>query len=275
VDGSKLIFVKGGTYTMGWSHPDDRNAYLTENPLHEVTVDDFFLSCHEVTNKQFCKFLNEKGNQTEEGKPWMDLSGKLDEISCQIEKDGEKFKVKAGYEMYPVICVNWYGAVAYCKWLSEKTGRTYRLPTEAEWEYAARNGGKEIRYSWGNEFPKANIGGNIADGTYKKKYPDYAMATADYSDGFIYTSPVSQFEPNTMGLFDMSGNVAEWCGDWKDDYAASSDTNPTGPETGDDKVTRGGSWNTGIGTLGLFQRSANRPRAYSTMIGFRICMDPK
>ncbi len=275
VDGSNMVFVKGGTYNMGWTHPEDINVFKTENPQHEVTVGDFFLSTHEVTYKQFCMFLNEKGNQTEEEKPWLELDGSLDDVYCMIKQKGDKFTVKADYEMYPVICVNWYGAVAYCKWMSEKTGRNYRLPTEAEWEYAARDGGKDIRYSWGNDFPKAGKGGNIADATYKKKYPDYLMSTEEFNDGFVYTSPVSQFDPNTLGLYDMSGNVSEWCSDWKDDYYSITVTDPTGPEIGDDRVIRGGNWNTGVGTLALFQRSGNRPRAYSTMTGFRICMDPK
>ena len=275
VDSSKMIFVKGGKYMMGWSHPNEYNVFKSDNPAHEVTLDDFYISDHEVTNKQYCLFLNEKGNQTENEKPWINLTGKLYDISCQIIMNSDKFEVTKEFENYPVVFVNWYGAVAYCKWLSEKTGKVYRLPTEAEWEYAARSMGKEYNYSWGNDKPKGNTGGNIADAANKKAFPNYAMATAEYNDGYVYTSPVSRFNTNELGLFDMTGNVSEWCSDWKDNYSATKQMNPSGPSSGDDKVARGANWNNGLNTASLYLRSGNRPRAYSAMTGFRICMDPK
>jgi len=271
-DGSKMIFVKGGAYTMGWSHTEDINVFKKNNPTHKVTVDDFFISANEITNSQYCIFLNEVGNLEEEEKPYINTNSGFDDIRCQIEQKEGQFVVKSGYENYPVICVSWYGAKAYCKWMAEKTGKKYRLPTEAEWEYAARNGGKDIRYSWGNDFPKDKKGGNIADAANKKKYPDFMMATEEYNDGYVYTSPVSLFDPNELGLYDMTGNVAEWCSDWNGDYSSATVTNPTGPVTGNDKVKRGGDWNTGLSTISLFQRSGNRPGATSTMTGFRICM---
>lgn len=271
-DGSEMIFVKGGTYSMGWSHSHDINVFQSENPAHAVTLDDFFISSKEITNSQFCVFLNEVGNQEENGQEYINTDFGFDDIKCQIEQKGDQFVVQPGFENHPVICVSWYGANAYCRWMAEKTGKKYRLPTEAEWEYAARDGGKDIRYAWGNDFPKGKKGGNIADAANKKRYPDYVMATAEYDDGYIYTSPVAQFEPSGLGLYDMTGNVAEWCSDWKDNYTYSAATNPMGPESGDDKVKRGGDWNTGLSTISLFQRSGNRPGATSVMTGFRICM---
>jgi len=144
---------------------------------------------------------------------------------------------------HPVIHVSWNDAVAYCDWLSKKTGQNYRLPTEAEWEYAARSGDKNYKYSWGNFGPEGRKGGNIADESAKRIW-DCSWLWEGYDDGYAYTAPVGSYEPNELGLYDMTGNVWEWCQDWYDvDYYKNSPQfDPKGPSSGSYRVLRGGSW---------------------------------
>lgn len=131
----ELVFVKGGTFQMGDTFG---HGSYDEKPVHTMTISDFYIDKYEVTNAQFCKFLNEKGNQKEGGALWLDIKSE----SCLIEKQGERYVPKSGYENHPVIMVTWYGAKAYCQWAGG------RLPTEAEWEYAAKGGRKSQGYQY-------------------------------------------------------------------------------------------------------------------------------
>lgn len=173
----------------------------------------------------------------------------------------------------PVIHVSWNDAKAYCEWLSEKSGQTYRLPTEAEWEYAAGNGAKHTKYSWGNGQPYGKKAGNLADETGAEAFN--CNKTADsiflgYDDGYKSTAPVGSFLPNDIDLYDMTGNVWEWCSDWKGDYSSGIQTNPQGPSMGSGRVFRGGSW----GDSPLYCRVAGRddgaPHGRVSIVGFRI-----
>jgi len=130
----QMILVKGGSFQMG----GDGEYY--GKPVHPVTVSDFYMGKYEVTNEEYVAFLNEEGNQEEGGVTWVKLDGKYGKVECGIAKEGDRFVVKPGQEKLPMIYVSWYGARAYAKWLSRKTGKSFRLPTEAEWEYAARGG---------------------------------------------------------------------------------------------------------------------------------------
>lgn len=132
-----IIFVKGGTFQMGSDESGD------EKPIHSVTVSDFYIGKYEVTNAEFVKFLNAKGNKREGGRTWIYLEGNGEYDKCRIQKSDNQFIVQNGYDNYPVIFVSRYGAKAYCKWLSETTGQNYDLPTEAEWEYTAGGGGSK------------------------------------------------------------------------------------------------------------------------------------
>jgi len=125
------IVIEGGSFMMG-----SDKGYEDEVPLHKVTLGNYLLGKHEVTNKEFCKFLNEKGNKVERGKKWINVT----DADCTIKEKNGKFYPKKDFEDKPVVKVNWHGANAYCKWIGG------RLPTEAEWEYAARSGGKENYY---------------------------------------------------------------------------------------------------------------------------------
>jgi len=205
----ELVFVKGGTFIIGNdSCKFDGNFFYTENLKDTLFVNDYYIGKYEITNYQFCVFLNEIGNQMDSsGNPWIEINKKYNSKRNIYKKYDNIYGVKTKYQNYPVGWVSWYGADAYCKWLSSKTGKKYRLPTEAEWEYAARSGGKDYLYSWGNETNGNKIEGNIADICYDK-------TILNIKDGYKYQAPIGSFAPNEIGIYDMTGNVNEWCNDW-------------------------------------------------------------
>jgi formylglycine-generating enzyme required for sulfatase activity len=178
---------------------------------------------------------------------------------------------------YPVVNVSWSDAVAFCRWLSKKEGKTYRLPTEAEWEYACR-AGTTTRFSFGDADADLKEYANVADRSLKEKfdataYSDYGFM--DWDDGYPFTSPVGSFKPNVWGLYDMHGNVCQWCRDSfdKDYYRHSPKEDPECTQ-GDARVLRGGSWYLDA----RFCRAANR---YETKVlsggvwvGFRVVFIP-
>ena len=217
-----------------------------EKPIHKVYVDDFYIGKYEVTNEQFCKFLNEKGNQREGGVTWLNITSQY----CKIVKQSGRYVPVSGYANHPVIEVTWYGARAYCKWAGG------RLPTEAEWEYAARGGNKSkgYKYSGSNNVEsvawyRGNSGGR--------------------------THPVGTKQPNELGLYDMSGNVWEWCSDWfgSDYYSKSPYENPTGLSSGWARVLRGGSWYLTANICRVALRRRNGPDNSSSTDGFRVVQD--
>ncbi len=169
-----------------------------------------------------------------------------------------------------MVNVSWNDAVAFCKWLSKKEGKTYRLPTEAEWEYACRAGTTTRYYSGDDPETLAKVG-NVADATAKAKFPDWKY-TIKANDGYVFTAPVGKFKPNAFGLYDMHGNAWQWCADWygAEYYATSPADDPTGPDSGDDRVLRGGSWFDGP----YATRSAGRywisPDVRNDIAGFRV-----
>lgn len=201
----------------------------------------FELAETEVTNEQFCVFLNEMGNQIEGGVSWLEMSKYV-----QIRKKDGVFVPKKGKESHPVMEVSWYGAQAYCKWL----GQTFGLPTEAEWAYAA-GWGQITRYMWA--------------GTNEQDLREYANVKGkEGSDVFSSSSPVKSFLPNDLGLYDMSGNVWEWC-QAVDDPCNSR----VGTLSDSIKPYRGGSWNSNAlhaRVEGSFSRKANECSSY---VGFR------
>jgi len=225
-DSMKMVPIPAGTFMMG-DETGDLNG--TESwlkiPQHEVYVDAFYMDEHEVTNEQYCKFLNSISVK-DDGDSWLDSSGNgliyYDWAYCYIEKNGSNFKPKAGYENHPVVSVYWNGANEYAKWVGG------RLPTEAEWERAARGGVDGRKYPNGNTI-------SHDDANYKG---------TGGRDKWASTSPVKSFAPNDYGLYDMAGNVYEWCSDiWDEDYYSKSPkNNPTGPSSGNRYVIRGGSW---------------------------------
>jgi len=217
-----------------------------ESPPHFVEVKDFFLSQIEISNAQYCIFLNEIGNRHEGGDFWLDIYN----LECLIEMSKRGFIPKEGYENHPVVRVSWFGARAYAEWVGG------RLPTEAEWEYAARNAGLPQQYAYGDRLTRAfaNIVG---------------VGSRDQFDG---TAPVRHFPPSRLGLYAMAGNVWEWCMDWyePDYYGSSPEISPQGPEQGEFRVMRGGSWNHSRWNCRAVTRGRDLPQKHANDVGFRV-----
>ncbi len=259
----ELVKIEGGTFEMGDQFNEGNED---EQPVHKVKIDTFYLSKYEITTKQFCAFLNSlEQNKENEAKikQWIEITGE----HSLIEKTEEGFRHKFNYESHPMIKVTWYGAKSFCDWIG------CRLPTEAEWEYAARNGGEKVRFSWGNS--KSTKYAN------SWKYSGKLTSILVMPDLFNSrgTVPVGSFSPNKLGLYDMSGNAEEWCSDWYDEkyykeVVKDKDVpvvNPQGSEKGDTKVVRGGSWFDELSRLRTANREARYPDLLSNTIGFRIC----
>lgn len=258
----RMRLVEGGTFAMGQNRGARR-----EVPRHLVKLSDFYLAETEVTNQQYCAFLNEKGNQKEENATWLALMP-----GGQIHMIGGTFVPWAGRENVPVVHVTWYGARAYCQWLSQKTGESYRLPTEAEWEYAAGGGnGKRTRWSGTNRKKKLTAYAQFEEPASQARYPKL--------------HPVAQLLPNQLGLYDMTGNAAEWCRDrfysttYRYDHSRGIVENPSGLENpfwlAFERVHRGGGvWNRTPALLRITRRSYSNPDDSYATLGFRPAKTP-
>jgi len=214
-----LVLVKGGTFTMGCTQEQDIDCTEWEQPMHQVTLSNFYIGKYEVTQAQWKLVMN--------------------------GDNPSRFK---GDNM-PVENVSWYDVQAFLNRLNEMSGGSYRLPTEAEWEYAARGGvqSKDYKYS----------GSNVAD--------EVAWYGADE------TRPVGIKIANELGIHDMSGNVYEWVNDWFDlGYSADSQTDPEGPSSGTNRVLRGGQWNGNAKNVRSTMRNAGLPNFRHDTVGFRV-----
>lgn len=240
-DPMNLVYIKGGTFQMGGGDEAD------EKPQHNVSINDFYLGQYEVTQTQWRSVM---------GSNPPELSNK----NC---------------DNCPVEGVSWDDAQVFIRKLNLQTGRIYRLPTEAEWEYAAGNGAKHTRYSWGNSRPTLSNGGNLADETAQKSFPQKPCIQG-YTDGYTATAPVGKFGPNELNLYDMTGNVWEWCSDFYGAvyYGQSPVSNPTGPVTGNDHVIRGGSWDSILNECRVSNRNFGKPDRRTNLIGFRLARTP-
>ncbi len=247
------VFVRGGKFYMGGT-----GSY--EKPVHTVTLSDFYIGKYEVTNAQYAEFLNAKGNQTEGGKTWLDISSDDGIKNCQIEQVNGVFKAKSGKENYPVIEVTWYGARAYAEWVGG------RLPTEAEWEYASRGGNqsKGYKYSGSN---------NIDDVAW---YNDNSYNSENNIYSGKGTHKVGAKQPNELGIYDMSGNVWEWCNDdWHESYTNAPTDGSSWGDGCSTRVFRGGGWsNNSIGCRVAFRSLHNYPSNSSDDGGFRVVFLP-
>ncbi len=240
-----------------------------ERPAHWVRVSDFWISKYEVTNYEYLQFVEATGRHQPE---WRDPNSKY-----HYQFGSDNFYKKLGTALfdpeYPVVGVSWYDAEAYCEWKSLQTGKKFRLPTEAEWELAAAGGGAaKNKYSWGNGAPQIAKGGNVADEELKAVYPDLRMIWRAYDDNFVYTAPVGKFGANAYGVYDMTGNVWEWCYDWygENEYQRKEGNNPAGPVTGKEKTLRGGSWSDTPEKLRIAFRRGMPPAFRSNNLGFRV-----
>jgi len=245
--GMKFRLIPAGEFWMG-AVPGDDEAADDESPRHRVEITKpFYLGVYEVTQEQYERVM---GNNP------------------------SYFK---GSNL-PVEYVSWNDAVTFCKKLSQMDGEIYRLPSEAEWEYAARGGVEGKKYVWGdNRTPLVNglKHANVADESAKRKHSDWSTFDG-YDDGYTETSPVGSFAANGYGLCDIAGNVWEWCSDWYNSgyYGTSASLrDPKGPDSGQYRVLRGGSWDLGPRNLRSSNRGSYAPGYRLGNFGFRILRD--
>ena len=220
-----LVTIPAGWFLMGSETGQDN-----ERPVHRVWVDEFQLAATQVTHAEYAAFLDATG--AEPPPSWNDPN--------------------FNHPRQPVVAVSWFEAVRYCEWLTQVHCRDYRLPSEAEWERAARGGVEGAQFPWGDDPPQS--------------LPDYEQR---WKSG---PEPVAQQAPNAFGLFDICDNVHEWCFDWFDpEYFATSPThNPRGPEQGKRKASRGGSWRHHIKVSRCAARSSIPPEFQYADYGFRL-----
>ncbi|HXY50594.1 MAG TPA: SUMF1/EgtB/PvdO family nonheme iron enzyme [Terriglobales bacterium] len=220
-----LVSIPSGWFLMGSEAGQDN-----ERPIHRVWVDGFQLAACQITNAEYVRFL--RATRALPPPFWHDPH--------------------FSRPQQPVVGVSWLDAARYCAWLTEATGEPYRLPTEAEWERAARGGVEGALFPWGDA-PLQSL-------------PNYAHLWRDGPE------PVGGSAPNAFGLFDMCANVHEWCHDWYDPayYAASPDRNPRGPETGRRRASRGGSWRHHFKISRCAARSSIPPEFHYADYGFRV-----
>jgi formylglycine-generating enzyme required for sulfatase activity len=211
-----------------------------EKPVHQVTLSAFKMSKHEITNEQYCAFLNADPGRNIEGSIYLETS--------RIVRQENRYLPTDGFEKHPVVGVTWYGAKAFCDWMGG------RLPTEAQWEYAARAAGDTIKYPWGNEEPD----------TTKANFSLWWESPSAMK-------PVGSYPPNGLGLFDMAGNAWEWCYDWYGKYSAQSQTDPEGAANGASRVVRGGAFRSSPGDVRCAVRLRYGPGTGTPMSGFAWC----
>lgn len=276
------VLIPAGTFTMG-NPRDDGYPGDGEGPLHDVSLPEFRLATTAVTNDQFARFVADTGYVTEaERFGWSFVfAGLLPDRfeptsgaaaapwwrqvfgSDWRHPEGPQSSIETRGE-HPVIHVSWNDAMAFCAWSGT------RLPTEAEWEYAARAGSTGTAFWWGSELTP---GGKHRMNVWQGSFP----SRNSRADGYLATAPVTSFAPNPWGLFNMTGNVWEWCADWFDSgyYQVSPEQSPTGPPSGTARVMRGGSYlchRSYCNRYRVDSRSSNTPDSSTGNTGFRVVL---
>ena len=272
------VQIPAGTFEMG-DHFGVGGS--NEGPLHSVTLDAFKMDVYEVTNELYAAYLNDAyaaGSVTVNSNVIYQVGGAGEALAdttasssySRITWNGSTFGVTAGKERHPLVEVSWYGACTYANWRSEQQGLTpcydlstwvcdfnangWRLPTEAEWEYAARGGAHNpyYQYPWNSN--------------------SITSSDANYNYNIGTTCDVGNYAPNGYGLYDTAGNVWEWCNDWYSSsyYSSSPGSNPTGPSSGSYRVIRGGSWLDSAVDLRSADRGASYPNDRYIFIGLRL-----
>jgi formylglycine-generating enzyme required for sulfatase activity len=254
----ELAIIPAGEFVMGSADGEE-----DERPAHPVQLDDFLISIRPISNAEYVRFVRETNRRPPAiyDLPLVVTAGGP-ERERVFRASGQPYTWQNGEPaadraLHPVTLVQWDDAVAYCAWLSAATGRTVRLPTEAEWEKAARGGSSGHRYPWGDRIDR-NMANFLTDPALKAAHG---------------TTRCGSYPANGYGLYDMAGNVWEWVQDWygPDYYATSPLDSPPGPAAGQLRVLRGGSWLVAdVRMLSCSYRHKVPPDTYSYAIGFRI-----
>ena len=231
-----MLYIPGGWFIMG------SNKRKNEQPVRKVYIEGLYMDKTEVTVAQFREFVEATNRKMPDQPEWNE-------------------------ENHPVVNVTWDEAKAYAEWSGK------RLPTEAEWEYVASGGSEDYEYVYENSQQYGKNYENIADESMKRvKY--HFPVVSGYDDGYVYTSPVGLFAPNRFGIYDLNGNVLEWCSDWYDDkYPADQLKNPSGPKEGRYKVIRGASWNRSGSYMRTSYRTFYSSHVRFDFLGFRCAKD--
>ena len=299
--GMKFVLIPSGEFLMGSDESPDalaaaypqyeRRRFLElgdEAPVHRVRITHaFYLGQHEVTVGQFRRFVAASGYRPESEADGTGGYGYNRDYDPAKSRRGDAFEGRdpkyswrnPGFEQgddHPVLNVTWNDAAALANWLSRQEGKKYRLPTEAEWEYAARAGSR-TRYNSGDDPQSLLAVANMFDADAKINWPQWTAYALQGHDRFAFTAPVGSFAPNAFGLYDMHGNAWEWVNDWYDEhyYAHSPLNDPPGPADGNVRVRRGGSWHTWPFYARSSYRNWNSPDTRYTLVGMRLLREAK
>jgi formylglycine-generating enzyme required for sulfatase activity len=250
-----LARIPAGEFLMGASDAEE-----DERPVHRVNISEFFIGRFPVTHDEYARFVRATGHPAPaiRGLPLIAAAGR-DALFKEMAAPyvWEKNEPPVGHGSHPIVLVQYDDAFAYCRWLSDSIGRAVRLPTEAEWEKAARGGVEGHRYPWGNDIDPARCN-FLVDPSVKRQRG---------------TRPTGTFPPNPYGLYDMCGNVWEWVSDWygAEYYGNGDPRDPRGPSSGAMRIVRGGSWvNDDVSMLRCAYRHKVPPDTYAYSVGFRI-----
>lgn len=233
--GTKFAWIPAGTFLMG--SPPGGRPYQENETQHEVTLTKgYYLAVSPVTRRQFARFVQATGYKSE--------------IDPEVDEPNWRTPGFDQADDHPVVFVTWNDAVAFCQWLSEQDARNYRLPTEAEWEYACR-AGTTTPFYFGNTI---------------------SADLANYNRNLETTTPSSKYRPNGWGLYDMHGNVDEWCADWEADYPAGKVVDPQGEQSGHNRMLRGGNFRSPPGIVRSASRGGGEPTFCVPYVGFRVAL---
>jgi sulfatase modifying factor 1 len=285
-DNAQFVWCPPGVFEMGASlspseiaarYGGPPAAYQDEIPRHMVTLTrGFWIGKYEVTNSQFGEFVDSEnyrtGAELESGLG----SGWVNNEKTMNERRGNGLTWRTpGWQTKPeepVVQVSWNDCNRYCEWLSRRTGRHYRLPTEAEWEYACR-AGTTTTFQWGDNFEDGKGWCNGPDISGANAYPVWT-SVFPWADGYVYVAPVGSFKPNAWGIHDMLGNVLEWVHDLNGPYSSSAVVDPLGKSNGLERIGRGGSWALLARSCRSSMRTYGSPNTSHNFLGFRVCFSP-
>jgi formylglycine-generating enzyme required for sulfatase activity len=288
-NGHEMVLMKSGEFMMGPT--EDASAWIKDNTgLKDWTLSSkafsveitskFYIAKHETTVEQYRAFVEDVDFKTLADRGHFPITW---------DKKNQIWARQPGYSWakpdfhqeddFPVVCLSWGDANSYCEWLTVKAleegviaeGWEYRLPTEQEWEYAARAGGTTI-YAWGDNPTNAQFYANVLDSTPKPDGEDLASVHFDSEDGFAFTAPVGQFKPNKNGLYDIQGNAWEWCINDYFDYPECNTSNKFLSKDYKYKVLKGGSWDNYMGSFAVTLRRVEKPWFASDTTSFRVVL---